>query len=87
MDILNKTVVDALLEKKLLVVSKDSNIRVIDKTSSQVGEKIVDFETIKSDLLSGEKSSKISNNPSVVCTNTSAVHKKVMMLIHLAILG
>ena len=85
-DILNKTVVDALLEKKLLVVSKDSNIRVIDKTSSQVGEKIVDFETIKSDLLSGEKSSKISN-PSVVCTNTSAVHKKVMMLIHLAILG
>ena len=86
-DILNKTVVDTLLEKKLLIVSKDSNIRVTDKTLSQVCEKIVDFETIKRDLLSGENSSKISNNPSVVCTNTSAVHKKVMMLIHVAILG
>ena len=86
-DILNKTVVNTSLEKELLVVSKDSNIKVIDKTLSRVGEKIVDFETIKRDLLSGENSSKISNNPPVVCTNTSVVHKKIMMLIHLAILG
>ena len=87
MDILNKTVVDPLLEKELLVASKDSNIRVTDKTSSQVCKSFVDFEAIKRDLLSGENSSKISNNPPVVCTNTSVVHKKIMMLIHLAILG
>ena len=74
-DILNKTVVDPLLEKELLVASKDSNIRVIDKTSSQVGKSFVDFEAIKRDLLSGENSSKTSNNPPVVCTNTSVVQK------------
>ena len=74
-NILNKTVVDPLLEKELLVASKDSNIRVIDKTSSQVGKSFVDFEAIKRDLLSGENSSKTSNNPPVVCTNTSVVQK------------
>ena len=74
-DILNKTVVDPLLEKELLVASKDSNIRVIDKTSPQVCKSFVDFEAIKRDLLSGENSSKISNNPPVVCTNTSVVQK------------
>ena len=46
-DILNKTVVDPLLEKELLVASKDSNIRVIDKTSPQVIKSFVDFEAIK----------------------------------------
>ena len=75
MDILNKTVVDPLLEKELLVGSKDSNIRVIDKTSSQVGKSFVDFEATKRDLLSGENSSKTSNNPPVVCTNKSVVQK------------
>ena len=75
MDILNKTVVDPLLEKELLVASKDSNIRVNGKTSSQVGKSFVDFEAIKRDLLSGENSSKTSNNPPVVCTNTSVVQK------------
>ena len=35
----------------------------------------MDFEAIKRDLLSGENSSKISNNPPVVCTNTSVVQK------------
>ena len=85
-DILNKAVVDPLLEKELLVASKDSKIRVTDKTSSQVGKNFVDFETIKRDSLSGENSSKISNNPPVVCTNTSVV-QKIMMLIRLAILG
>ena len=85
-DILNKTVVDPLLEKELLVASKDSKVRVTDKTSSQVGKNFVDFETIKRDLLSGENSSKISNNLPVVCTNTSVV-QKMMMLIRLAILG
>ena len=75
MNILNKTVVDPLLGKELLVASKDSNIRVIDKTSPQVGKNLVDFEAIKRDLLSGENSSKISNNPPVVCTNTSVVQK------------
>ena len=75
MDILNKTVVDPLLEKELLVASKDSNIRVNGKTSSQVGKSFVDFEAIKRDLLSGENSSKTSNNPPVVCTNKSVVQK------------
>ena len=75
MDILNKTVVDPLLEKEFLVASKDSNIRVIDKTSTQVGKNLVDFEAIKRDLLSGENSCKISNNPPVVCINTSVVQK------------
>ena len=74
MDILNKTVVDPLLKKELLVASKDSNIRVIAKTLSQFGKKLVDFEASKRDL-SGENSSKISNNPPVVCTNTSVVQK------------
>ena len=69
-DILNKTVVDPLLEKELLVASKASNVGVIDKTLSQVGKNLVDFEAIKRDLLSGENSSKISNNPPVVSTNT-----------------
>ena len=59
-DILNKTVADLLLEKELLVASKDSNFIVTDKTSSQVGK--VDFEAIIRDLLSGEKNFKISNN-------------------------
>ena len=74
-DILNKTVVDPLLEKELLVASKDSNIRVIDKTSSQVGKSFVDFEAIKRDLLSGENSSITSSNPPVICTNTSVVQE------------
>ena len=71
----NKTVVDPLLEKELLAASKDSNIIIIDKTSSQGGNNLVDFEAIKRDLLSGENSSKISNNPTVVCCNTSVVKK------------
>ena len=75
MDILNKTVVDPLLEKELLVASKGSNIRVVDKTSSLVGKNFVDFESIKRDLLSGENSSKILNKPPVVCTSTSVVQK------------
>ena len=75
MDILNKTVVDPLLEKELLVASKDSNIRVIDKTSPQVCKSFVDFEAIKRDLLSGENSSKTSSNPPVICTNTSVVQE------------
>ena len=41
----------------------------------RVGKNLVDFEAIKRDLLSGENSSKISNNPPVVCTNTSVVQK------------
>ena len=36
---------------------------------------MVDFEAIKRVLLSGENFSKISNNPPVVCTNTSVVQK------------
>ena len=71
----NKTVVDPLLEKELLAASKDSNIIIIDKTSSQGGNNLVDFEAIKRDLLSGENSSKISNNPTVVFCNTSVVKK------------
>ena len=71
----NKTVVDPLLEKELLAGSKDSSIIIIDKTSSQGGNNLVDFEAIKRDLLSGENSSKISNNPPVVCSNTSVVQK------------
>ena len=71
----NKTVVDPLLEKELLTASKDSSIIIIDKTSSQGGNNLVDFEAIKRDLLSGENSSKISNNPPVVCSNTSVVQK------------
>ena len=73
--ILNKLFVDHLLEKELLVASKDSNIIVIDKTSSQGGNDLVDFEAIKRVLLSGENFSKISNNPPVVCTNASVVQK------------
>ena len=49
MDILNKTAVDPLLEKELLVASKHSNIRVTDKNSSQVGKDLVDFEAIERD--------------------------------------
>ena len=71
----NKTVVDPSLEKELLAASKDSSIIIIDKTSSQGGNNLVDFEAIKRDLLSGENSSKISNNPPVVCSNTSVVQK------------
>ena len=71
----NKTVVDSLLEKELLAASKDSSIIIIDKTSSQSGNNLVDFEAIKRDLLSGENSSKISNNPPVVCSNTTVVQK------------
>ena len=57
-----------------MVASKYSYIRVIDKTAidktaSQVGKNLVDFEAIKRNLLSGENSSKISNNSPVVCTN------------------
>ena len=76
-DILNKTAVDPLLEKELLVASKDSNVGVIDKTSSQVGTNVVDFEAIKRGLLSGENSSKISNNPPVVSINTYLFFKKL----------
>ena len=71
----NKTVVDPLLEKELLVASKDSSIIITDKTSSQGGNNLVDFKAIKRDLLSGENSSKISNNPPVVCSNTSVIQK------------
>ena len=74
-DILNKTVVDLLLEKELFIASKDSDIIVIDKTLSQGCNNLVDFEASKRDLLSGENSSKISNNSPVVCTNTSVVQK------------
>ena len=72
-DILNKTVVDPLLEKELLVASKHSNIRVTDKSSSQVGNDLVDFEAIERDLQSAGNSSKVSNNPPVVCINTYVV--------------
>ena len=68
-DILNETVVEPPLEKELLVASKDSNIIANDND-------LVDFESIKKDLLSGENSSKISNNPPVVCTITSVVQKR-----------
>ena len=65
---------DPLLKKELLVASKDSsNIIVIDKTLPQGSNDLVDFEAIKRDLLSDENSSKLSNNPPVVCTNTSVV--------------
>ena len=73
--ILNKTLVDLLLEKELLVASKDSNIIANDKTSPQGSNDLVDFADIKRVLLSGENFSKISNNPPVVCTNTSVVQK------------
>ena len=63
------------MEKELLAASKDSSIIIIDKISSQGGNNLVDFEAIKRDLLSGENSSKISNNPPVVCSNTSVVQK------------
>ena len=72
-DILNKTVVDPLLEKELLVASKHSNIRVTDKSSSQVGNDLVDFEAIERDLQSAGNSSKVSNSPPVVCINTYVV--------------
>ena len=71
----NKRVVDPLLEKELLAASKDSSIIIIDKTSSQGGNNLVDFEAIKRDLLSSGSSSKISNNLPVVCSNTSVVQK------------
>ena len=62
------------MKKELLVASKDSsNIIVIDKTLPQGSNDLVDFEAIKRDLLSDENSSKLSNNPPVVCTNTSVV--------------
>ena len=76
--ILTRNKQDALVRKntsEAASTSKDSNIRVTDKTSSQVGKNLVDFEAIKRDLLSGENSSKISNNPPVVCTNISVVQK------------
>ena len=41
----------------------------------KIGKNLVDFQAIKRDLLSGENSSKISNNPPVVCANTSVVQK------------
>ena len=63
------------MEKELLAASKDSSIIIIDKISSQGGNNLVDFQAIKRDLLSGENSSKISNNPPVVCSNTSVVQK------------
>ena len=75
LQILNKTLVDLLLEKQLLVASKDGNIIVNDKTSSQGSNDLVDFADIKRVLLSGENFSKISNNPPAVCTNTSVVQK------------
>ena len=56
-DILNKTVVGLLLEKELLVASKDSNIIVNDKTLSEGINDLVSFKAIKIDLLSGENSS------------------------------
>ena len=59
----------------LLVASKNSNITAYDKTLSQGGNNLVDFEAIKRDLLFGENSSKFLNNPPVVCTNTSVVQK------------
>ena len=56
-DILNKTVVGLLLEKELLVASKDSNIIVNDKTLSEGVNDLVSFKAIKIDLLSAENSS------------------------------
>ena len=76
MDILNKTVVDPLLEKELLVASKESNTTVKGQTLSQGGNNLVDFEAIKTDLLSGENYSGVSNNPPVVSTNTSVFQKR-----------
>ena len=58
-----------------MAASKDSSIIITDKTSSQDGNNLVDFEAIKRNLLSGENSSKISNNAPVVCSNTSVVQK------------
>ena len=56
-DILKKTVVGLLLEKELLVASKDSNIIVNDKNLSEGVNDLVSFKAIKIDLLSGENSS------------------------------
>ena len=64
-----------LLEKELFGASKDSNIIVNDKTLSQVSKDLVEFKAIKRDSLYGENSSKISNNPPVVITNTYVVQK------------
>ena len=76
MNILNKTVVDTLLEKELLVASNDtSNIKVIEKTSSQGYKDLVDFEATKRDLLFGGNSPKMSNISPVICTNTSVIQK------------
>ena len=75
-NILNKTVVDTLLEKELLVASNDnSNIKVIEKTSSQGDKDLVDFEATKRDLLFGGNSPKMSNISPVICTNTSVIQK------------
>ena len=75
-NILNKTVVDTLLEKELLVASNDtSNIEVIEKTSSQGDKDLVDFEATKRDLLFGGNSPKMSNISPVICTNTSVIQK------------
>lgn len=62
------------MEKELFGASKDRNIIVNDKTSSQVSKDLVEFKAIKRDSLYDENS-KISNNPPVVCTNTSLAEK------------
>ena len=62
------------MEKELFGASKDRNIIVNDKTSSQVSKDLVEFKAIKRDSLYDENS-KISNNPPVVSTNTYVVQK------------
>ena len=47
MDILNKTVVDPLSGKELLVASKNSNITVIDKTLPHVGKNYLILKLLK----------------------------------------
>ena len=74
-NILHKIVVNTQLQKELLSASKDCNIIANDKTLLQGGNNLVDFQAIKRDLLSGENSSKISNNPPVVWANISVVQK------------
>ena len=77
-DILNKTVVGLLLEKELLVASKDSNIIVNDKTLSEGINDLVSFKAIKIDLLSGENSS----NFQIILLLTVPTHlmfKNIMM--------
>ena len=46
---------------------KREYITVNDKTLSEGGNNLIDFEAFKRDLLYGENSSKISNIPPVVC--------------------